>query len=221
MFLCMKNYYSVIHHVNGPLFLSSHAQSHPSGRISFPYPFSPTKRLVPQSLLRDACISVLTASGTSMLESGLQDHEQGTQRPTQSPTQCHRRELQAHQTGAIMCSYPLPYSPFSLEEQTRRGSRAKETTWIWRPVHRRILATSSELVALAARSDLAEEAALEGLEVCVRARLLGEASGDAYQFTHDLIREVVLADLSTAGRGEGRRSGTLFDPGSDAGAAEP
>ncbi|HEX9135176.1 MAG TPA: AAA family ATPase [Ktedonobacteraceae bacterium] len=56
------------------------------------------------------------------------------------------------------------------------------------------------LVALAARSDLAEEEALAGLEACVRARLLGEAGADAYQFTHDLIREVVLSDLGTARR---------------------
>src|SRR5436305_10138378 len=113
MFLCMKNYYSVIHHVNGPLFLSSHAQSHPSGRISFPYPFSPTKRLVPQSLLRDACISVLTASATSMLESGLQDHEQGTQRHTQSPTQCHCRDCKLIRQG-LSCghtSYLTPFQP--------------------------------------------------------------------------------------------------------------
>jgi predicted ATPase len=56
------------------------------------------------------------------------------------------------------------------------------------------------LVALAVRSDLQEEAVLEGLEACVRARLLGEANGDTYQFTHDLIREVVLSDLSTGRR---------------------
>ena len=53
------------------------------------------------------------------------------------------------------------------------------------------------LVALAARSDLAEEAALEGLEVCVRARLLGEASGDAYQFTHDLISKYLFLNGCT------------------------
>jgi tetratricopeptide (TPR) repeat protein/transcriptional regulator with XRE-family HTH domain len=57
------------------------------------------------------------------------------------------------------------------------------------------------LVALAVRSDLREEVILEGLEACVRARLLGEANGDTYQFTHDLIREVVLSDL-----GAGRRA---------------
>ncbi len=56
------------------------------------------------------------------------------------------------------------------------------------------------LVTLAARSDLTEEAALAGLEACVRARLLGESGEDAYQFTHDLIREVVLSDLGTARR---------------------
>jgi tetratricopeptide (TPR) repeat protein/transcriptional regulator with XRE-family HTH domain len=56
------------------------------------------------------------------------------------------------------------------------------------------------LMAVAARADLAEEAVLSGLEACGRARLLGEAGADAYQFTHDLIREVVLSDLGTARR---------------------
>ncbi len=56
------------------------------------------------------------------------------------------------------------------------------------------------LVAVAARADLAEEAVLEALEGCGRARLLGEAGEDAYQFTHDLIREVLLTDLGTARR---------------------
>jgi predicted ATPase len=56
------------------------------------------------------------------------------------------------------------------------------------------------LVAVAARADLAEEAVLEALEGCGRARMLGEAGADAYQFTHDLIREVVLSDLGTARR---------------------
>src|SRR5260370_41133920 len=41
------------------------------------------------------------------------------------------------------------------------------------------------LVAVAARADLAEEAVLEALEGCVRARMLGETGEDAYQFTHD------------------------------------
>jgi len=56
------------------------------------------------------------------------------------------------------------------------------------------------LAAVAVRADLAEEAMLDALERCGRARLLGEASEDAYQFTHDLIREVLLADLGTARR---------------------
>jgi len=56
------------------------------------------------------------------------------------------------------------------------------------------------LVAVAARSGLTEEAALEGLETCVRVRLLGEGGEDAYQFTHDLIHEVMLSDLGTARR---------------------
>jgi tetratricopeptide (TPR) repeat protein/transcriptional regulator with XRE-family HTH domain len=56
------------------------------------------------------------------------------------------------------------------------------------------------LVAVAARADLAEEVVLEALEGCCRARLLGEGGEDAYQFTHDLIREVLLTDLGTARR---------------------
>jgi tetratricopeptide (TPR) repeat protein/transcriptional regulator with XRE-family HTH domain len=56
------------------------------------------------------------------------------------------------------------------------------------------------LVALAVHSNLAEEVTLSGLEACVQARLLAEAGADAYQFTHDLIREVVLADLGTGRR---------------------
>jgi len=56
------------------------------------------------------------------------------------------------------------------------------------------------LVAVAARANLAEEAVLDALEGCGRARLLGEVGGDAYQFTHDLIREVLLSDLGTARR---------------------
>lgn len=56
------------------------------------------------------------------------------------------------------------------------------------------------LVAVAARASLAEEVVLDALEGCGRARLLGEVGGDAYQFTHDLIREVLLTDLGTARR---------------------
>jgi tetratricopeptide (TPR) repeat protein len=56
------------------------------------------------------------------------------------------------------------------------------------------------LVAVAARSDLTEERILEALEVCGQGRLLAEAGADAYQFTHDLIREVVVSDLGTARR---------------------
>jgi tetratricopeptide (TPR) repeat protein/transcriptional regulator with XRE-family HTH domain len=56
------------------------------------------------------------------------------------------------------------------------------------------------LVTVAARSDLTEEQVLEALEACVRARLLVEADEDAYQLTHNLIREVLLVDLGTAWR---------------------
>src|SRR5215831_13716199 len=55
-------------------------------------------------------------------------------------------------------------------------------------------------MAVAARIDLAEDVVLEALEGCGRARLLVETGDDAYQFSHDLIREVLLADLGTARR---------------------
>jgi len=45
-----------------------------------------------------------------------------------------------------------------------------------------------------------EEDMLTGLEEAFRARLLVEAGDGAYAFPHDLIREVVEADISTAGR---------------------
>jgi tetratricopeptide (TPR) repeat protein/transcriptional regulator with XRE-family HTH domain len=51
-----------------------------------------------------------------------------------------------------------------------------------------------------ARADLAEVAVLDALKRCNQARLLGEAGEDAYQFTHDLIREVLLMDLGMARR---------------------
>lgn len=56
------------------------------------------------------------------------------------------------------------------------------------------------LVTVAARSDLAEERVFEALEVCGQGRLLAEAGADAYQFTNDLIHEVMLSDLGTARR---------------------
>ena len=45
-----------------------------------------------------------------------------------------------------------------------------------------------------------EEAVLHGLEATCRARLLLENGDDAYVFAHDVIREVVEADLGTARR---------------------
>jgi tetratricopeptide (TPR) repeat protein len=56
------------------------------------------------------------------------------------------------------------------------------------------------LVTVAARSELGEEVSLEALEWCGRARLLVEAGDDAYEFAHDVIREVLLTDLGTARR---------------------
>jgi tetratricopeptide (TPR) repeat protein/transcriptional regulator with XRE-family HTH domain len=56
------------------------------------------------------------------------------------------------------------------------------------------------LVAVAEKASLGVEMVPEALEECSRARLLAEAGEDAYQFTHDLIREVLLLDLGMARR---------------------
>jgi tetratricopeptide (TPR) repeat protein/transcriptional regulator with XRE-family HTH domain len=61
-------------------------------------------------------------------------------------------------------------------------------------------ASSRVLLDLATRSGGEAEEMLDALEVCFRARLLGEAEEQEYQFTHDLIRDVVLDDLGTARR---------------------
>jgi len=61
-------------------------------------------------------------------------------------------------------------------------------------------ASSGVLLEVAARSGRGAEDMLEALEACCRAGLLAEAEGQKYQFAHDLVREVVLADLGTARR---------------------
>lgn len=53
---------------------------------------------------------------------------------------------------------------------------------------------------LAAAMEEPEKAVLAGLEAACRARLLVEDGDDAYRFAHDLIREVLEADLGAARR---------------------
>jgi tetratricopeptide (TPR) repeat protein len=56
------------------------------------------------------------------------------------------------------------------------------------------------LVGLADRLGWPQHALLAAVEAACRARLLVEENEDTYQFAHDLIREVVAADLSAARR---------------------
>jgi tetratricopeptide (TPR) repeat protein/transcriptional regulator with XRE-family HTH domain len=56
------------------------------------------------------------------------------------------------------------------------------------------------LRAVLAQGGRGEDELVAGLEVAYQARLLDEAGDDAYQFAHDLIREVVALDLSAARR---------------------
>src|SRR5207248_2605439 len=53
---------------------------------------------------------------------------------------------------------------------------------------------------LMAAAGQAEETVLAGMEAACRARLLREEGADAYAFAHDVIREVVEADVSAARR---------------------
>jgi tetratricopeptide (TPR) repeat protein len=56
------------------------------------------------------------------------------------------------------------------------------------------------LMRIGAQIGLTEPALLAALEAADRARLLLEAGPDSYAFAHDLVREVVLGDLSAARR---------------------
>lgn len=57
------------------------------------------------------------------------------------------------------------------------------------------------LLAVTTRTVQSEEDLLAGLQACCRGRLLLEEGEHTYLFAHDLIREVVLADLGVARRG--------------------
>jgi tetratricopeptide (TPR) repeat protein len=62
------------------------------------------------------------------------------------------------------------------------------------------------LMAIVAGHGHGESAILAALEDSCRARLLVEEGGDSYQFSHDLVREAILADLSMARRAALHRS---------------
>jgi len=87
--------------------------------VSFPCPFGYNGRLVSHPLSEDACISVLAAYATSMLESGRQDHAQGTQPPTQSPTQsrhgCMKQLLQRDVGARFIASAGRWRAPRSVD----------------------------------------------------------------------------------------------------------
>src|SRR6266567_310990 len=100
------------------------------------------ERLVSQPLSEDACILVLAASSTSMLEPDRQDHAQATQRPTQSPTQaCHWGVA----SPAIMCYHLLIHVPLlpssagrsrcgaALAQMGKPGNGDRFIVQLWRP----------------------------------------------------------------------------------------
>jgi tetratricopeptide (TPR) repeat protein/transcriptional regulator with XRE-family HTH domain len=59
---------------------------------------------------------------------------------------------------------------------------------------------SALLTSAAVHVEMTEDLVVEALARCGRARLLVEQDDDTYQFAHDLIREVLLADLGAARR---------------------
>lgn len=73
--------------------------------------------------------------------------------------------------------------------------------------------------ALTAAMEHSEDAVLAGLEAACRARLLVEDGDDAYIFAHDLIREVLEADLGAARRAMLHRQVAEALEGDPAGAA--
>ena len=61
-------------------------------------------------------------------------------------------------------------------------------------------APSPLLLKIAAAFGMQPQSVIEALEAATRVRLLVEAGAQDYHFPHDLVREVVLADLSVARR---------------------
>jgi len=73
--------------------------------------FGYNERLVSHPLPEDACILVVAASDTSMLEPDREDHAQGTQRPTQSPTQSRHRGVASPSSGCYHVPSTFSCSP--------------------------------------------------------------------------------------------------------------
>ena len=61
-------------------------------------------------------------------------------------------------------------------------------------------ATRATLISVVMRPGWSEESILQALDAACRARLLAEVGDDSYQFAHNIIREVVWADLGSAHR---------------------
>src|SRR5262249_9524187 len=120
-------------------------------------------------------------------------------------------DLLARRTGGV--PYFLVSCAQGLRTQTREGSPPPEVPWnVMQSIRQRVAAlpqTAQVLLGAAAvvgreapSALLLEVAAqpteegISALEELDRARLLVEGSEAHYQFPHDLIREVVLSDLS-------------------------
>ncbi len=121
-----------------------------------------------------------------------------------------RVEAVLRRTGGI------PFFLVSYAQALRQGS-AEEVPWdlaqgvrqrvaLLPEAARLVLGAAAVVGRRAARGVLAavvgqpEEEVLAGLEAACRARLLREEGDEAYAFAHDLIREVVEADLGAARR---------------------
>src|SRR6266568_5429639 len=100
-----------------------------SGHCLIAFPCSQSRG----SVVKDAFIRVFAASSTSMLETGRQDHAQGTQRPTQSPTQaCHWGVASPASRWYHLLRH-LPFSPLQLRgadaaRLSRRGEHLNMVT---------------------------------------------------------------------------------------------
>jgi tetratricopeptide (TPR) repeat protein len=118
--------------------------------------------------------------------------------------------------GVLQRAGGTPFYLISYAQALRQGSTAAVPWDIEQGIRQRValLAPESqellEVAAVAGRSSprallvaaagQPEEAALSALDAACRSRLLLEAGEDAYAFAHDLIWEIIEADLSAARR---------------------
>ncbi len=117
-----------------------------------------------------------------------------------------RREASDRGGGDRPADHPHPIN-ITSQPCRARCSRCSNAAWrsfplphvSW-PSWRRRSAASSTSTVLCAAADLADDALVRGLDELWQRRILREQGNDAYDFSHDKIREAAYAGLSAARR---------------------